>query len=62
MTELMNLPNDEGRRVAVFHAKPGSPSGAALCLLADVTSTSSRSALVGPSTSFVDRAGFPIQR
>ncbi|NYI07864.1 helix-turn-helix transcriptional regulator [Allostreptomyces psammosilenae] len=32
--ELMALPNDEGQRVAVFNAEPGSPSEAALRLLA----------------------------
>ncbi|MFI7154347.1 helix-turn-helix transcriptional regulator [Nonomuraea sp. NPDC050022] len=33
MAEFMTLPNDEGQRVAVFNAEPGSPSEAALRLL-----------------------------
>ncbi|GAA4957155.1 transcriptional regulator with XRE-family HTH domain [Nonomuraea thailandensis] len=37
LTEFMTLPNDEGQRVAVFNAEPGSPSQAALRLLADLT-------------------------
>ncbi|GLW09460.1 transcriptional regulator [Microtetraspora sp. NBRC 13810] len=35
--EFMTLPNDDGQRVAVFNAEPGSPSEAALHLLADLT-------------------------
>ncbi|MBB6548532.1 helix-turn-helix transcriptional regulator [Nonomuraea rubra] len=38
LTEFMTLPNDEGQRVAVFNAEPGSPSEAALRLLAGLTS------------------------
>ncbi|MFJ8312076.1 MULTISPECIES: helix-turn-helix transcriptional regulator [unclassified Streptomyces] len=34
--ELLELPHDEGQRVAVFNAEPGSPSDAALRLLAEV--------------------------
>ncbi|WP_103960536.1 helix-turn-helix transcriptional regulator [Nonomuraea solani] len=33
-TEFMTLPNDDGQRVAVYNAEPGSPSEAALRLLA----------------------------
>ncbi|TMR91664.1 helix-turn-helix transcriptional regulator [Nonomuraea basaltis] len=36
MTEFMTLPNDDGQRVAVFNAEPGSPSEAALRLLASL--------------------------
>ena len=36
MTELMVLPDDDGQRVAVFNAEPGSPSEEALRLLADL--------------------------
>ncbi|MEV1003937.1 helix-turn-helix transcriptional regulator [Nonomuraea sp. NPDC050202] len=39
LTEFMVLPNDEGQRVAVYNAEPGSPSEAALRLLADLTAT-----------------------
>jgi hypothetical protein len=39
MAEFMVLPNDEGQRVAVFNAEPGSPSEAALRILADLTAT-----------------------
>ncbi|MEV1008802.1 helix-turn-helix transcriptional regulator [Streptomyces sp. NPDC049881] len=35
--EFMALPRDEGQRIAVFTAEPGSPSAAALALLADLT-------------------------
>jgi len=35
--ELMALTEDDGQRVAVFTAEPGSPSEAALQLLAGVT-------------------------
>ncbi|MFF4509154.1 helix-turn-helix transcriptional regulator [Streptomyces sp. NPDC001401] len=38
--ELLDLPHDEGQRVAVFNAEPGSPSHAALHLLSDLISTS----------------------
>ncbi|MEV5652824.1 helix-turn-helix transcriptional regulator [Nocardia sp. NPDC052254] len=38
-TEFMTLPNDDGQRVAVFNAEPGSPSDAALRILADLTAT-----------------------
>lgn len=44
MTEFMTLPNDEGQRVAVFNAEPGSPSAAALRILADLTATTGASA------------------
>jgi transcriptional regulator with XRE-family HTH domain len=37
MTEFMVLPDDEGQRVAVFNAEPGSPSEAALRILSDMT-------------------------
>ncbi|MEV6072251.1 helix-turn-helix transcriptional regulator [Nocardia sp. NPDC052001] len=37
MTELMALPNDDGQRLAVFNAEPGSPSESALRLLAGLT-------------------------
>ncbi|MFI5714613.1 helix-turn-helix transcriptional regulator [Nocardia sp. NPDC051750] len=39
LTEFMTLPNDEGQRVAVFNAEPGSPSEAALRMLAELTTT-----------------------
>ncbi len=39
MTEFMILPNDEGQRVAVFNAEPGTPSEAALRILSDLTAT-----------------------
>ncbi len=39
MAEFMVLPDDEGQRVAVFNAEPGSPSEAALRMLADLTAT-----------------------
>lgn len=39
MTEFMTLPDDEGQRVAVFNAEPGSPSEAALGILSDLTGT-----------------------
>ncbi|MEU7852650.1 helix-turn-helix transcriptional regulator [Nonomuraea sp. NPDC049141] len=39
MAEFMVLPNDEGQRVAVFNAEPGSPSEAALRMLAGLTAT-----------------------
>ena len=39
MTEFMTLPNDEGQRVAVFNAEPGSPSEAALRILSDLIAT-----------------------
>jgi hypothetical protein len=35
--ELLRLPGGEGQRVVVFHAEPGSPSDAALRLLANLT-------------------------
>ncbi|MFI6728637.1 helix-turn-helix transcriptional regulator [Streptomyces sp. R-74717] len=35
--ELMDLSNDKGQRMAVFTAEPGSPSAAALQLLADLS-------------------------
>lgn len=41
MVEFMALPNDEGQRVAVFNAEPGSPSEAALRILSDLTATTS---------------------
>ncbi|MFI0465956.1 helix-turn-helix transcriptional regulator [Saccharopolyspora sp. 5N102] len=43
-TELLQIPDDEGQRIAVFNAEPGSSSEAALKLLADLTfaSTTSR--------------------
>ncbi|MGN9843096.1 helix-turn-helix transcriptional regulator [Nonomuraea sp. H19] len=41
MVEFMTLPDDEGQRVAVYNADPGSPSEAALRLLADLTATAS---------------------
>jgi hypothetical protein len=34
--ELLDLPHDEGQRVALFNAEPGSPSHAALHLLSDL--------------------------
>ncbi|GAA2209547.1 helix-turn-helix transcriptional regulator [Nonomuraea monospora] len=37
LTEFMTLPDDEGQRVAVYNAEPGSPSEAALQLLATLT-------------------------
>lgn len=37
MTEFMTLPKDEGQRVAVFNAEPGSPSATALGMLAELT-------------------------
>lgn len=37
VAEFMALPYDEGQRVAVFNAEPGSSSAAALRLLADLT-------------------------
>ncbi|WP_206066612.1 helix-turn-helix transcriptional regulator [Nonomuraea composti] len=37
LTEFMTLPNDDGQRVAVFNAEPGSPSESALKLLAGLT-------------------------
>ncbi|WP_344943343.1 helix-turn-helix transcriptional regulator [Actinomadura miaoliensis] len=40
--EFMTLPNDDGQRVAVFNAEPGSPSEAALRLLAGLTTTAPR--------------------
>lgn len=42
LAEFMTLPNDEGQRVAVFNAEPGSPSEAALRLLADLTAANTR--------------------
>ncbi|MEV0696730.1 helix-turn-helix transcriptional regulator [Saccharopolyspora sp. NPDC050389] len=39
--ELLRLPDDEGQRIAVFNAEPGSSSEAALNLLADLTAGSS---------------------
>jgi transcriptional regulator with XRE-family HTH domain len=44
MAEFMALPNDEGQRVAVFNAEPGSASEAALRLLADLTAAGRESA------------------
>jgi transcriptional regulator with XRE-family HTH domain len=44
-TELLQIPDDEGQRIAVFNADPDSSSKAALKLLADLTRTPS----VGPS-------------
>ncbi|MFI0733478.1 helix-turn-helix transcriptional regulator [Streptomyces sp. NPDC021225] len=41
MCELLALPEDDGQRVAVMNAEPGSPSEAALRLLADLTATAS---------------------
>ena len=32
--DLLTLPDDDGQRLAVFHAEPGSPSAAALARLA----------------------------
>ncbi|MEU5032456.1 helix-turn-helix transcriptional regulator [Streptomyces milbemycinicus] len=40
MCELLALPEDEGQRVAVMNAQPGSPSEEALWLLADLTAVS----------------------
>jgi transcriptional regulator with XRE-family HTH domain len=37
MTEFLVLPDDEGQRVAVFNAEPGSPSEAALRILSGLT-------------------------
>ncbi|MGO4757320.1 hypothetical protein AB4212_53425, partial [Streptomyces sp. 2MCAF27] len=40
MCELLALPEDEGQRVAVMNAEPGTPSEEALRLLADLTAAS----------------------
>jgi hypothetical protein len=37
---LLWLTDGEGQRVVMFHAEPGSPSDAALRLLADLTAES----------------------
>ncbi|WP_406436968.1 helix-turn-helix transcriptional regulator [Streptomyces sp. NBC_01613] len=39
--ELLDLPHDEGQRVALFNAEPGSPAHAALRLLSDLSSAPS---------------------
>jgi transcriptional regulator with XRE-family HTH domain len=53
MAEFMALPYDEGQRVAVFNAVPGSPSEAALWILADLTATATPAA--GPLETKADR-------
>lgn len=58
MTEFMTLPNDEGQRVAVFNAEPGSPSESALRLLADLTATTTPAA----GTSNIPESRLPIRR
>ncbi|QFZ20963.1 helix-turn-helix transcriptional regulator [Saccharothrix syringae] len=40
--ELLVLPDDDGQRLALFHAEPGSPSEAALSLLADLVTSGAR--------------------
>ncbi|GAB2655839.1 helix-turn-helix transcriptional regulator [Nocardia goodfellowii] len=45
-TEFMTLPEDEGQRVAVFNAEPGSPSEAALRILADLTAAETTASTV----------------
>ncbi|MER6141030.1 helix-turn-helix transcriptional regulator [Streptomyces sparsogenes] len=44
MCELLTLPEDEGQRVAVMNAEPGSPSEEALRLLADLTAAATAAA------------------
>ena len=49
--ELLDLPHDEGQRVALFNAEPGSPSHAALHLLSDLSSVPS---VAQPETTAAD--------
>lgn len=46
--ELLQLPDDEGQRLVIFTAEPGSPSHAALRLLAGLTAERSRPSRVRP--------------
>ncbi|MEU4578388.1 helix-turn-helix transcriptional regulator [Nonomuraea sp. NPDC023979] len=54
--EFMTLPDDEGQRVAVFNAAPGSPSEAALRLLATRSTTVARTATAAGITTAARRS------
>ncbi len=54
--ELLHLPDDQGQRLVVLNAEPGSPSAAGLALLADVAATPSRSHPTGTTPRPVNSA------
>ncbi|OMI33159.1 XRE family transcriptional regulator [Streptomyces sparsogenes DSM 40356] len=59
MCELLTLPADEGQRVAVMNAEPGSPSEEALRLLADLIAPATATAAAPATTTTTPTAAAP---